>query len=102
MPSLKEMAYGAEVLSRNEWKTDIIVTHSLPTYILQELEMTNNYPPNTLTDYFEKINSITNFDFWFSGHYHLNRQCTGKHFMIFDNIVQITSDGYKIVSGEAF
>lgn len=64
--------------------------------------MTNNYPPNTLTDYFEKINSITNFDFWFSGHYHLNRQCTGKHFMIFDNIVQITSDGYKIVSGEAF
>lgn len=102
MPSLKEMVYGAEVLSRNEWKTDIIVTHSLPTYILQELKMTNIYPPNILTDYFQKISSKTDFDFWFSGHYHLNRQCTGKHFMIFDNIVQITDGGYKIVSGEAF
>ncbi|MCQ2465733.1 MAG: metallophosphoesterase [Oscillospiraceae bacterium] len=100
MPSLKELITGAENLNRNDWKTDIVVSHSLPTFILKELGMTEIYQPNTLTDYFEKLNRKMDFDLWFSGHYHRNLQCTHRHYMIFDSIAQITDDGFSIVSGE--
>lgn len=96
MPSLKEMTYGAEVLNGNDWRADIVITHSLPTYILRELDMTAVYRPNELTDYFEKISEKLDFDMWFSGHYHLNQRCTGRHYMIFDTIVRITENGFEI------
>lgn len=100
MPSLKEMTHGAEVLNDNDWKTDIVITHSLPSFILEKLEMTDIYRKNELTDYFEKVNRKLDFDLWFSGHYHLNQQCTRRHFMIFDTIVQITGNTFETVVGE--
>ncbi len=100
MPSLREMISGAENLDFSGWRTDIVITHSLPTFILQELGMTDIYAPNALTEYFQKINHKLDFDMWFSGHYHRNMKCTRRHFMIFDTIVQITDSGYETVGGE--
>ena len=100
MPSLREMTLGAENLEENDWKVDIVISHSLPTFILKELEMTDIYQPNRLTDYFQKINHSLDFDLWFSGHYHRNMQCTHRHYMIFDSIAKITGDTFEIVEGE--
>ena len=100
MPSLRDMTLGAENLEKNDWKVDIVISHSLPTFILKELEMTDIYKPNRLTDFFQKVNHNLDFDLWFSGHYHRNMQCTHKHYMIFDSIAKITGNTFEIVEGE--
>lgn len=100
MPSLREMTIGAENLNSSNWRTDIVISHSLPTYILEELEMTDIYRPNSLTDYFQRINKKLDFDMWFSGHYHRNMQCTQRHYMIFDSIAMIKDNSFEIVGGE--
>ena len=100
MPSMKQMTRGAENLKDNDWKVDIVISHSLPTFILNELEMTDIYNPNQLTDYFERINQKLDFKLWFSGHYHRNLQCTHRHYMIFDSIAKITGDTFETVEGE--
>lgn len=100
MPSLREMTVGAENLNSNSWRTDIVISHSLPTFILEELELTDIYAPNSLTDYFQKVNRKLDFDMWFSGHYHRNLQCTKRHFMIFDSIAMVKGNSFEIVRGE--
>ena len=99
MPTQREMQQGISVLQKNNWTADIVITHSLPTYILSAFNMTEIYPPNALTDYFQSINDRMNFRMWFSGHYHMFKQCTPKHYMIFNTIVQITDNGFEIVAG---
>jgi predicted phosphodiesterase len=97
MPSEDEMQYGLDTLNRHGWKADIVITHSLPSYILHNLNIAGLYTPNVLTDYFERIDEKLRFDMWFSGHYHMYRQCTSKHYMIFDNIAVIKDRSFELV-----
>lgn len=99
MPSPQEMLHGIDILEQHDWTADIVITHSLPSYIIKAYNMEQVYPPNVLTDYFQEINDRMEFGLWFSGHYHMFLQCTEKHFMIFNSIAQIKDNGFEIVAG---
>lgn len=97
MPTQEEMAYGRRTLNANHWAADIVVTHSMPSFILQTMYLTDIYHTNALTDFFQEISERLQFKLWFSGHYHMFQQCTDKHFMIFNDIARIADNGFQIV-----
>ena len=47
--------------------------------------------PKLLAELDEKLD----FRLWFSGHYHLSKQCDPRHVILYDAIVQLTENGFQ-------
>lgn len=94
LPSIAEMKRGRKALEKANWKTDIVITHSLPQHIQMDMFGYEAYNRNELTDYFDEIDSRLEFQLWFSGHYHLSMPCDKKHFLVYNDILQLTDDGF--------
>lgn len=90
MPTVEEMEYGRKILDSADWNVDIVLTHSLPSRIQNDLFKDHDYPTNALTDYFDKIDSRLDFKTWFSGHYHKSIKYDEKHILVYNDIVRIT------------
>ncbi len=94
LPSETEIETGREALEKSGWKADIIITHSFPTKIQEEVYQKGMYAVNELTDFFDEVNEKCSFRLWFSGHYHRSSEYDNKHFFIFNNIVRLTENGF--------
>lgn len=97
IPTEEEIQHGREVLEKINYKTDIVITHSMPTSIQNDIFFNSNYSTNILTDFFEEIDKKLEYKMWFSGHYHVSMQYDEKHFLIFNNIVKLTENGFERV-----
>ena len=69
----------------------------MPTSIQNDIFFNSNYSTNILTDFFEEIDKKLEYKIWFSGHYHVSMQYDEKHFLIFNNIVKLTENGFERV-----
>ena len=54
-----------------------------------------NYPQNRLTDFLQELDEKLDFRLWFSGHYHLSKQCDPRHVILYNAIVQLTENGFQ-------
>lgn len=97
MPTAEEMEYGRKVLEENNWKVDIVLTHSLPKHIQNHLFKFMDYGKNELIEYFDEIDQKLDFKFWFSGHYHESRKYDDRHYLIYNDIVKLNDNGFECI-----
>ena len=89
LPSIDEMNHGREVLQAIGNKVDFVISHCLPQSAASVLS-NGLYKPDVLTSYFESLlQSGLEFNRWFCGHYHVDRQILGKFIALYDQIIQI-------------
>lgn len=70
-------------------KVDCIISHCAPTSI-PDVFSRGVYEHDTLTDYFEKIRRLCDFNLWFFGHYHENKMIGQKYIMLYEMIVPLS------------
>lgn len=86
MPSEEEMEHGLQVLGKNQWKCDFVVTHAAPASALPLLRIPGG---NELNRYLEEIRVKLDYKKWFFGHYHLNRNINDKDIVLYEQIIRI-------------
>lgn len=87
MPSYDEMQTAIENLDKCQWNVDYILTHSLPSDIVQYY----GFSTDSLTSFFTHLEFDFHLEFktWFCGHYHKDKQFDSKHIMVYDTIYKI-------------
>lgn len=95
LPSEEEMQFGIDNLARNGNKVDFIISHCAPQQIAA-LISSGLYNPDKLTNYFDKISETVDFNKWFFGHYHDNRNVEKKYVLLYDQIVEVTKQGGRL------
>ena len=86
LPSKEELAFGLQTLIRNDNKVDFIISHCCP----QEIASLCGFrEPDILTSWFNMVAYTVQFDKWFFGHYHDERQIMGKFIMLYEKIERI-------------
>ena len=86
LPTQDEMAFGLQTLIRNKNKVDYIISHCCPQEVAS---MCGFREPDILTSWFNMVAHTVQFDKWFFGHYHGNRQIMGKFIMLYEQIERI-------------
>ena len=95
LPSPEEMKTGAENLEENELKVDYIITHEPPTVVKKAIQLRSgkNAYVNLLNGYLEEVNRGVEFDKWFFGSVHEDKQVTKKHIAVFEKVLPIDYQG---------
>lgn len=88
LPTQEEMDNGLLNLAKHGNKVDYIVSHCASSSVASVFSH-GLYKPDILTDYLEKVCTITEFQHHFFGHYHDDRRIMGKYNMLYDQIVRI-------------
>lgn len=97
LPSKDEIEIGRKDLEAVDWNVDIIVTHSLPERIQEDLYHDEIYRTTDLTLFFDEVDAKTDFKLWFSGHYHRSFRYDEKHMLIYNDIVRLTDKDIETV-----
>ena len=100
IPSYEEMETGVINLTKYNNKVDYIITHCLPSSILDKFD---KWCPqhDTLNNYLEKmIVQEVEFKKWFCGHYHVDRSFDNqKYNILYKDIIELFPNGdIKIVN----
>lgn len=90
IPSFEELDDGINAIERAGDKANIIVTHCAPSCVLKTLG--DIYKPDMLTNYLSLMRSVTTFDQWYFGHYHLDKDINDGFSCLYNRVVE-----YKIV-----
>ena len=88
MPNLEELQEGKDNLNQHNWKVDFIVTHCTASSTQATISF-GRFDTDLLTDYFEEIRQNCEYEKWFFGHYHENRNVTANDILIYDKIIRI-------------
>lgn len=87
MPNEEEMEQGRQSLKKVDNKVDYVLTHCAPQEISSLLGLNDR---NKLTGYLnELIQDGLQFDRWFCGHMHIERQIMGKFMVLYEQIIRI-------------
>ena len=84
----KRQEEGRKNLERAGWQVDFIVTHCTASST-QALAGGLLYHPDALTDYLEEIRQKCQYQRWFFGHYHDDRNVTERDLMLYEQIIRI-------------
>lgn len=99
IPSYNEMAEGVNNLIKYNNKVDYIITHCLPSSILDKFD---KWCPqhDTLNNYLEKmIVQEVDFKKWFCGHYHIDRTIDDKYYICYKDFLELLPNGeIKVVN----
>lgn len=91
IPSQEERDEAIANLEKHNWKVDYVITHDTPTSCANRLIHTPDRHPNEYTDWLEKeIANKLEFNQWFFGHYHQDRELfDGKFQCMYHDVTQI-------------
>lgn len=89
MPSEEEYEHGIINLNRHNNCVDYILTHTAPTFIVDELGLEFMEGEEELQRYLEEIAENVGFDKWFCGHFHEDMIIEEKYHIMMDEIIQI-------------
>lgn len=91
LPTPEEMQMGAENLEENGLKVDYIVTHEPPSVVKRAIQLraSKSAYVSMLNGYLEEINRGVEFDRWFFGSVHEDKQITKKHIAVFEKVLPI-------------
>ena len=74
-------------LEENNWKVDFVFTHECPTSDLLSMHKYIDNPETyPLTNYLEEIKSKLDYNRWYFGHYHDNKQVSDKYVLLYEDI----------------
>lgn len=88
LPSGEEMKRGRENLEAVGNAVEFIVTHCAPQSLV-ELVSKREDAPDCLTNYFDELAKTVQFQKWFFGHYHDDKQVRGKFRLLYESIVRL-------------
>lgn len=88
LPTQEEMNHGLDILNKNHYEVDYIVSHCCPRQT-EILFSDGLYKPDILTRYFDVVAEKTKFQKWFFGHYHDNRQIMRDYILLYEQIIRI-------------
>ena len=86
LPTQDEMKNGIHNLEKVNYKVDYIITHCCPTSV-QAIFSGGTYKKDYLTDYLQEISKKCEFNKWYFGHYHDNRQINSQFVLLYEDIV---------------
>lgn len=87
IPSKEEMDFGEKNLQTVDYKVDYVLSHCLPQTVAA---MIGCFQSDSLTTYFDKLlQNGLQFNSWWCGHYHQNREVMPKFNILYENIVRI-------------
>ncbi|WP_101697486.1 metallophosphoesterase [Clostridium minihomine] len=87
MPNRQEMEEGVANLTARNMQVDYIVTHE-PSPRMRTL-INEKHQVSPLEMYFEGLLRTVKFQKWFFGSLHTNRNITGSHICLFDDVVKL-------------
>lgn len=90
LPNEEEYEEGLKNLKKNDNKVDIVVSHDCPssTQSLLGALQCGLYKTDKLNDYLEDVRVSVDFDKWYFGHYHVDRNINKKERCLYDDIVE--------------
>ncbi len=97
LPSAEEIDTGRKNLQNINWNVDYVITHSLPTYAQDDLFGEGSFPVNPLTDFLEEVADNIECRVWFTGHYHVTMEYDDAYYLIYNDIVMLTPEGFETV-----
>ena len=90
IPSFCEREEAIANLAKHNWKVDYVITHDAPTFVAEKLIYTYDRSPDEYTDWLEEIANKLEFNQWFFGHHHQDRELfDGKFQCMYHDIAQI-------------
>ena len=89
LASEEEIEEGMNNLRKNGNAVDFIVTHCCSSST-QHLIGGELYNPNITTEFLEYVKNNVRYKKWFFGHYHDNRNVSGKEILVYEQMVRIS------------
>ncbi len=89
MPSKEEMEEGKDNLCKHNYTVDYIITHCCSTRTQIVMGVQDLYPADAMTDYLEYIKNYANYEKWFFGHYHMDKEVNDKETLVSEKIVRV-------------
>lgn len=86
MPSEDEKRHAMEQLAKHDFKVDYIISHCAPTGIHCLMGYDS---PDDATNFLQQVAEKTQFDRWFFGHYHDDRNINMEYVLIYNDIYPI-------------
>ncbi len=87
LASKAEMEEGLRNLSLYDNSVDYIITHCCATSLQEELAGKKQYKADRETDYLEYIEKNVNYNHWYFGHYHIDKDIDSKHTVLYYKII---------------
>ena len=88
MPCDEEYEEARNNLDASGWKVDYILSHCCPSSVMDVIGK-DSYNRDRLTDFFEELKDKLNFERWFFGHYHENREIFVKFVLLYEKIIAL-------------
>ena len=88
LPDDAEYETAKKNLAACSWKVNYIISHCAPSAVLDILGG-GMYRHDQLTQFLEELRTRCEFEHWFCGHYHENRILMRKHYILYEQIIQI-------------
>lgn len=95
MPSDEEYKEGLENLEKHDYKVDIVITHTCPSIIFNEVRNVFDKQTTRIEDYLGDIATKLEFNYWIFGHFHHDATIyqDGKRYLaMYDNIITIDTE----------
>lgn len=90
IPSQEEREEALINLAAHDWKVDYVITHDAPTIIANRLIYTPDRSVDDFTDWLEEVANKLEFNQWFFGHHHQDRELfDGKFQAMYYDVAQI-------------
>lgn len=86
LPSTAEMERGLDALKANDWKVDYVISHCGPESV-QRL-ISREYENDALTRYFDVLKEKLEYERWYCGHYHINRNFESDRLTVLYNEIR--------------
>lgn len=80
LPGEAEYRTARAVLESRDWKVDLVATHCAPTEIQRQARP--DYPENELTEFLSEVRKKLDYQQWYCGHYHMQKQIPDARFRI--------------------
>ena len=100
--SPEEIERARQNLDRVGWKVDYVVTHTIWNTLIAQLGtlLSKKPVPNPTEDFLEEVRYKLDYQWWFAGHFHLDRMIASeKCCLLYDQVVQL-APGLPVVNQE--
>lgn len=87
LPCAQEYQEAWENLGQNGWKVDVVVTHTAPSRIVEQLGMPERCDP--LTDFLQQVEERLTYHSWYFGHFHEDRRIDARHTLLYQSVLRI-------------
>ena len=87
MPSAEEYRHGWDSLRQNGYAVDVILTHTAPSFVLNELRLEFMEGEEELQNYLQEIADNVDYGAWYCGHFHEDVVVDDRFRVLMDDVV---------------